>query len=120
MKTEGTIGAATLLAIAAVVGFSLQSGPKPAGNLQADRNGVASRSKPALTKKDGDGGPGCSNLKGQLEDFLETEHLTLPEQCSSPKAASGDGSLPDLIEKTSQLKFVVAILPDPVHTHLPA
>ena len=120
MKTEGTIGAATLLAIAAVVGFSLQTGPKQEGGANADRNGMSTRSKPALTKKDGDGGPGCSNLKEQLEDFLETEHLTLPEQCSGPKPASGTGSSPDLSEKTSHLKFVVAILPDPVHTHLPA
>lgn len=120
MKTEGTIGAATLLAIAAVVGFSLQTGPKQEGGANADRNGMATRSKPALTKTDGDGGPGCSNLKEQLEDFLETEHLTLPEQCSGPKPGSGTGSSPDLTEKTSHLKFVVAMLPDPVHTHLPA
>ena len=115
MKTEGTIGTATLLAIAAaVVGFSLQSGPKQEGS--ADRNGAANRGKPALTKKDATSGPGCSNLQEQLEDFLETKHLAVPEECSGPKDASANE---DLTEKTSQLKFVVAILPDPAHTHLP-
>jgi hypothetical protein len=109
MKTEGTIGAATLLTIAAMIGFSLQSGPKQEG-AKADRNGLANRSKSALTKKEITSGPGCSNLKEQLEDFLETKHLTLPKQCSGLEDASPNGSQQYLTEKTSQLKFVVAIL----------
>src|SRR5579862_1373234 len=118
MKTEGTIGAATLLTIAAVIGFSLQTGPKQE-SAKADRNGLVNRSKSALTKKETTSRPGCSNLKEQLEDFLETKHLTLPKQCSGPGDAPPNGSQQYLTDKTSELKFVVAILPDPAHTHLP-
>src|SRR5258708_3982251 len=116
MKREGAIGAATFLALAAVVGFSLQSGPKQEGS--ADQNSAIKRSKPALTK-----GvphqylPGCSSLEEQLEEFLEIKELIPPKQCYEPGAAAGKESRQDLTQKTSQLKFVIAILPDPVHTH---
>jgi hypothetical protein len=50
MKKEGTIGAATFLAIAAVVGVSLQTGPKQEGSGRPDKNITIKRSKPSLTK----------------------------------------------------------------------
>lgn len=119
MQREGTIGAATLLAIAAVVGFSLQTGPKQEESAKVDRSGVAKRSKPSLTKKDTNAGPGCNNLKEQLEDFLDIENLILPKECYDPGDTSRNEPQQDFTDKTSQLKFVVALLPDPAHTHLP-
>src|SRR5713226_1585961 len=118
MKREGTIGAATLLAIAAVVGVSLQTGPKQEGSGRADRSGAIKRSKPSITKNEPRKlSSGCSRLQEQLEEFLEIKDLAAPKQCYArgytPKTQEG------LTQKTSHLKFVIALLPDPVHTHLP-
>src|ERR1700693_365171 len=117
MKREGTI-AATFLAIAAVVGFSLQSGPKT-DTPKTDGTGLTRRSKPALQAAKNL--PGCSSLQNELQDFLET--TSVPSPCSekvdaSPSESQSNPDL-DLVRKTSQLKFIIAILPDPVHTHLP-
>jgi hypothetical protein len=118
MKREGTI-AATFLAIAAVVGFSLQTGPKPEESGRVDRSGEIKRSKPALTKSATKDLPGCSSLQSELQDFLEIKKLNFPDQCLAPSDPPVKQTQPDLTSKTSQLKFVIAILPDPVHTHLP-
>jgi|HubBroStandDraft_2_1064218.scaffolds.fasta_scaffold00558_12 hypothetical protein len=112
MKREGTI-AATFLAIAAVVGFSLQSGTKTEETRQTERTSLARKSKPAL-KGATNNLPGCRSLQSALEDFLETSALPLPDHCSPTP-----DNHPDLTGKTSHLKFVIALLPDPVHTHLP-
>ena len=117
MKKEGTIGAATFLALAAVVGFSLQSGSKPPEAGQVDKGGILRKAKPALDKQT-NGGPGCSNLKAELEEFLDIQSLAPPGPCS-PSGKQPEPS-PRLTERTSELKFVIAILPDPVHTHLSA
>jgi len=64
MKREGTIGAATFLALAAVVGFSLQSGPKQEAGGRADPGSAIKRSKPAVTKAGThEYLPGCSDWK---------------------------------------------------------
>ena len=118
MKREGTI-AATFLAIAAVVGFSLQTGPKPEESGRVDRSGEIKRSKPALTKSATKDMPGCSSLQSELQDFLDIKKLNFPEQCLAPSDPPVKQTQQDLTSKTSQLKFVIAILPDPVHTHLP-
>lgn len=118
MKREGAIGAATFLALAAAVGFSLQSGPKQEGTGRADQNSAIKRSKPALPKGVSHQYlPGCSSLEEQLEGFLEVKGLIPPKQCYEPGAVAGEERRQDLTQKTSQLKFVIAILPDPVHTH---
>jgi len=118
MKREGTIGAAAFLAIAAVVGVSLQTGPKQEGTGRADQSGAIKRSKPSITKKATHQlGSGCGSLKEQLEEFLNIEGLVAPKECYEPGYTPGPQK--DLTQKTSQLKFVIALLPDPVHTHLP-
>jgi hypothetical protein len=118
MKREGTIGAAAFVVLAAVVGFSLQTGPKQEGSGRADQNSAIKRSKPTV-KKPGkpESKPGCSSLEEQLEEFLDIKELILPEQCYEPGDTPGNKSDGDLSQKTSQLKFVIAILPDPIHTH---
>ena len=50
MKREGTIGAATFLALAAVVGFSLQSGPKQEVGGKSEVASAMKRTKPAVGK----------------------------------------------------------------------
>jgi hypothetical protein len=120
MKREGTIGAAAFLAIAAAVGISLQTGPKPAETSSAVQNSAAKRSKKAPTTGEAfELKPGCGSLKEQLEDFLEIQNLLLPENCYEKNDPALKQPSQDLTDRTSSLKFVIALLPDPVHTHLP-
>ena len=120
MKKEGTIGAAAFLAIAAMVGYSVQTGPKPAETSGVYRNGPGKHAKPTPAKvAPHELKPGCDSLKDQLADFLESEDLAVPDNCYEKDDPARNQSHQDPTDKTSQLKFVIALLPDPVHTHLP-
>lgn len=117
MKREGTI-AASFLALAAVVGFALQSGPNQEVSRKADGTSAIKRSKPAVTKAlTHEYLPGCSSLEKELEEFLEIDELIPPEQCYAPGDVTRIKPVQDLTQNTAQLKLVIAILPDPVHTH---
>jgi hypothetical protein len=118
MKREGTIGAVAFLAIAGAVGFSLQSGPKPQESGRAERNSLGKRSKPSLGKNvTYEDLPGCASLREPLEDFLEIENLIPPESCLEKDDPRRKQQQQDLTKNSSKLKFVIALLPDPVHTH---
>ncbi len=120
MKREGTIGVAALLAIAAVAGFSLQTGPKPEESGSTDRSSAIRRSKPTPTKSETrKERPGCRGLEEELKEFLDIKDLILPKQCYESGDAPIGETQPEVTEKASRLKFVIATLPDPVHTHLP-
>lgn len=118
MKREGTIGAAAFLAIAAAVGFSLQSGSRHQGSSLVDQSSATRQLKPSLIRSEAQKlRPGCSILQEEIKGFVEVKDLILPDQCYE------SGDMPrkepqDLTDKTSYLKFVIALLPDPVHTHL--
>ena len=119
MKKEATIGAATLLAIAAVVGVSVQTEPKQSENARTERTAESKRSRPSIeNNRTQNERPGCASLQEELEDFLTIENLIVPETCyESGKAPEGQPP-PDFYTKTSGLKFIIALMPDPVHTHL--
>jgi len=95
----------------------VQGGPKQAEGGAPGRNAATLRSKPSVAKdrthKDR---PGCSSLEDEFEEFLAVKNLRPPPQCYDQ--GEGNGDYPDLSQKTSQLKFVIAFLPDPAHTHL--
>jgi hypothetical protein len=121
MKREGTIGAATLLAIAAVVGVSVQTGPKQSESGGTGRTAEAKRARPSIEKHDTHKEmPGCTSLQEALGDFLAVENLPLPGPCYETGVAPPDQHPENLTNKTSRLKFVIALMPDPVHTHLSA
>jgi hypothetical protein len=114
MKRQGTIGAALFVAIAAVVGHSIQPGTESG---KASQNSAARPSKPSIEKRHSQmEGPGCSSLQEELEDFLGVEDLVLPQQCYV-KGAYPPKQHPAILSKASRLKFVIALMPDPVHTH---
>ncbi len=118
MKREATIGAATFLAIAAVVGVSLQTGPK-----QAESGGSEANAKPkhAKTLAEKNKAPnereGCTGLKEELEEFLAIEDLVPPAECFDPEVAEHIKHPDGLSDRTSGMKFVIALMADPVHTH---
>ena len=120
MKREGTIGAAAVLAIAAMVGASLQTATKQEGGGREDRNTATKRSTPSLTKNvTRKLSSGCDSLQGRLKEFLEIKDLTPPQQCYESSDTPATKPPPELAQKTAQLKFIIALLPDPVHTHFP-
>ncbi len=121
MKREGTIGLGAVLAVVAAVGISLQGGPKE----QVSRGGAQSslaRRLETVAKKFGTPAktPGCSNLENQLKVFLNVKELTLPDSCYESDHVPGALHPPQKADTDITLKFVVAILPDPVHTHFSA
>jgi len=119
MKKEATIGAATLLALAAVVGVSVQTSPKQSENIRAERTAESKRSRPSVENSRTQSElPGCASLQEELEDFLAIENLSAPRTCyESGKVPEGQPS-PDFSSKPLGLKFIIALMPDPVHTHL--
>src|SRR3954470_125205 len=106
MKKEGTFGAATLLAIAAVVGVTMQSGPKPEPGANTGQAETVKHAKLAIPRRADPVLSGCGGLKDQLEDFLDVKELAAPGECYAPGVTPPHQV--DLSDKTSQLKFVIA------------
>ena len=117
MRKEGTFGAATLLAIAAVVGVSLQSGPKPEPGGKASQAAAVTHARPAVPRRaEQPVLSGCGGLKDELEEFLDVKDLAAPAECYAQGVTPPPQA--DLTQKTPQLKFVIALMPDPLHTHM--
>jgi hypothetical protein len=104
MKREGTIGVGALLALAAAVGLSVQSGPKQ-GNPESFRATSTTRRSVAKATP-------CDELRENLESFLGAPNLLFPTPCE-PGSPS-----PVPTPSDRDLKFVIATLPDPLQTHL--
>ena len=120
MKTEGTIGAVAFLAIAAVVGISVSPGGKRGGTGQSEQTTASRRLTPSAGKqKTPQNKIACDDIASQLQEYLEVTELTLPPQCYENPTAAPRSRSHELNDETSQLKFVIAFLPDPLHTHLP-
>jgi hypothetical protein len=122
MKREYSWGIAGVLAIAATAGLSLQQGgsrSKEGASSQAERRGSAGAEHP-LAKEESSEQLACDDIAKALRLFLNVDqsNLALPESCSGPqdKPRKVDSVTP---AKDLHLKFVIATLPDPIHTHLP-
>jgi hypothetical protein len=117
MGKEATLGAAAFLAIATLVGFGLQSGTRQQPGETTDQGNRRGRSERAAGKSEvPEKQTPCSGLEGRLKEFLNTDVLPLPSECyeGGPEPRSGAVAL----KNAPQLKFIVATLPDPLHTHL--
>jgi hypothetical protein len=108
MQRELTWGAATAVAIVAAVGISSQPGSKPqetaAGARESGRAAIHSKAT-----RNGADSP-CSDLADLFARFLLREVKT-PEVCGIP--APDAGKQPTGFQPT----FIIATLPDPLHTH---
>jgi len=120
MNREGTIGVAGLLAIAAAVGIGLQPGSKPGSGGKADGKGELRRSGTSSSKqKASEYQPGCSEIEDHLQELLGTEASLVPDHCYLDKAAAKPAKTSaSTTNQAPKLKFIIATLPDPLHTHL--
>src|ERR1700688_2044215 len=114
MKQEAGWGAAAVIAIAAAVGISSRatSGPQEGASTGSRPQTVAAKSKglQPVHKE-------CSDLLDLFQAFLLADDVTGPSFCYEPGThlvKSADTSK----ENTNfQPKFIIATLPDPLHTH---
>src|ERR1035441_4565238 len=111
MKQELAWGAAAAVAIVAAVGISSQPGSKPAGSAAAGRQGAKSavQSKPPKGAQ-----PQCADSISLLEHFFLHENVAAPDVCYEPGGQAATSSQPD---PEFQPTFVIATVPDPLHTH---
>ena len=114
MKQELTWGTAAAVTIVAAVGISSQSGSKPAAPLSTGRESVQS----ILTAKTPNQGkpekgvqPQCADSIPLLEHFFLHEKITGPGSCYSSKPTATP------LNPGFHNRFVIATLPDPLHTH---
>jgi hypothetical protein len=116
MKKEGTFGIGAVLVVAAALGLSLQTGSKPEATSRSGQASLAKRPEGAKKQtSDPDLRPGCRSIADELEEFLEVQLSSLPDYCYA--STHRPVSLPQTAVQP-MLKFVIALLPDPVHTHL--
>jgi hypothetical protein len=118
MKKEGTIGAAAFLAIAALVGITLQTGTKQGATGRTEQ--VTSPPTPRKTLKDLETPelrPGCRSIEEQLQQFLPAQGSVAPRECYELDSKTPKEIPKEIADRTSKLKFVIATLPDPIHTH---
>jgi len=120
---NATWGALGVLAVAATVGISLQPGASRSGERNSRARQVTAKRARAETSgtTETDSERACDDIAQALQVFLAIEKVPRPKACFS-----GDSSRPhdQTDEQTTgkepprDLTFVVATLPDPVHTHL--
>lgn len=118
MQREATWGAAIVIAMAAAVGISTQS-TKTSGD-SSGRGQLAHKGGelPRVGAKN-QTGRACSDAEKMLQEFLLTQEnsVAAPLSCYDPGNAPSRRDALALTTKASQLKFVIATLPDPLHTH---
>jgi hypothetical protein len=120
MKKEGSIGAATFLAIAALVGLGRQGGQKQDLSPKNNRGAAPAHREQGTFQTKAIGKPACSGLHDTLQDFLDIPDLPFPKRCYVGESDDApQTTLPSLNYPAANLRFVIALLPDPVHTHLP-
>jgi hypothetical protein len=118
MNRQSSWGIAAVVTVIAAVGFSTQSGRQaeqgPSSGRQSAENHISSKySGKTNTEEE----RACSDIFDLFRDFLVTDPVPVPNGCDGLGGTSADKA--DWQRKTSHLKFIVAILPDPLHTHFP-
>src|ERR1700722_10874063 len=122
MKREYSWGIAGVLAIAATAGLSFQQGgsrSKEGASSQAERRGNVAAVHPQINDESSER-LACDDIAKALHLFLNVDaaNVPLPHSCFASKEPYTDVH-PHKSAHDLHLKFVIATLPDPVHTHLP-
>lgn len=108
MRRESSFGIAALVAIAAALGVSVRS-PKQEG---ASEGSHVQTTVSHHTASKEHKSSACAELGEHLEDFLDINNGQLPTPCDAPSSSSANP------KGKWGLKFAIATLPDPLHTHL--
>jgi len=132
MERSATWGTLGFLAVAAIVGVSMQTASNRGG--ETDRRGgpVFANHIPAEASKVSgtDNERACGDIARVLQTFLAIEDAPRPRSCYPPPHSKQGGQKvqkvaappitpqPGAASSTPDLRFVIATLPDPVHTHL--
>src|SRR5262249_33478252 len=112
IRREGTIGAAAFIAVLATIGISLQSERKTSESGRSPD--VARKSHKSISSKNSKNQkPGCDSLMEQFRDFLDVD-IPPDLECPGPRASDLVAFGSDIRERASDLKFVIALTPDPV------
>src|SRR5215467_7770163 len=115
MKRESSWGLAAIVAVAASIGIAVQPWSQGAGSAgqTANRTSISGEQRASDSDSFSDA---CSGLAGMIADFFVTDRNTIggPEICykSAPQLP------PTKIGESSDIKFIIATVPDPIHTHL--
>jgi hypothetical protein len=120
MKREGGLWAtAAVLGVAATVGISTTKTTQPSPTTAAS-NTAKSYTRPSTPGMEAlDNGP-CPDMEKLLQAFFlidETE-IAAPRSCY-PDAKQPPPNSTTFPDRVKQLHFVIATLPDPLHTHFP-
>jgi hypothetical protein len=137
MRRETSWGAAGLVAVAAAIGISSlprpSNSPAPAqSNAYAASAGKKQREKQtkANSQTQAKANRVCSDLEDVLQAFFVTEEVSAPDDCLESASANKNkknspNAIPpsniarpnELIDRAAHVKFVIGIVPDPIHTH---
>lgn len=114
MKQELAWGTAATVAIVAAVGISSQPGGRPDASSSA---GKPSGQTIVTTKAPKQGAPE-KGVQPQCEDSIPLlEHFFLHEKITGPPSCYEGQPIATPLDSNYQTEFVIATLPDPLHTH---
>lgn len=124
MKRDISWGVTAAVALAAMIGVSTQRGGRPDAEMRPRSASTQTKRVEARDVKDQfERGP-CTEIETHLQDFLmggRTESRAAPVSCYAdlkqlPRDEQARGD--KLRDAARHLRFVIATLPDPMHTHL--
>lgn len=119
MKREGLWTGAAMLGIAASVGLvsTKTNSPSPPVTTVKSAKSYSRAVSPAMQALAQ--GP-CSDIEKLLQNFLvaEEESIIAPASCY-PEQKSHPANSPAFQKRWKQFRFVIATMPDPLHTHFP-
>lgn len=118
MNREATWGTAAVITILAAIGISTHPGNRIGDG--DSHEGGARKGYPVSLSKTQDLKPGvCTDLENLFRAFLATDrnNFTAPDSCYATQAARKQNAESELRAKTLHLTFVIATVPDPLHTH---
>jgi hypothetical protein len=119
MKSQTTTwGVVSVLTVAGIVGMSTQSGNghSASASPNTSRQHVAKPQRPAAGKPESDETRACDDIAKVLESFLFAKPLPRPESCVDP--IKNAVSAQTLSNAPLNPNYVIALVPDPIHTHL--
>jgi hypothetical protein len=127
MKAEAGWGAAALVAVAAFVGVTSQPGGKGANEAGSALGRVHSTPRAVAGEKTSFERGACGDLEEKIQTFLlmAAEKIAAPDSCydeatpdersNAAKAEKKGGE--EVRTRAASLRYVIAIVPDPLHTH---